>query len=353
MKQSFHIPLPAVDFAPPRYVCPRAVKPFVLDGRLDKDFWADVPFTDDFLDIEGDHMPTPRFRTRVKMQWDDENLYIGAVLEGNEIWAHQTERDCVIFQDNDFEIFIDPDSDTHVYIEFEMNARNTVWDLLLSKPYRDNGKAINGYDIHGLQTAVHIDGKLNEVNSENQRWSVEVVIPFAEIGSCSYGNASPKDGDFYRVNFSRVQWKADEKDGAWAKRINPETNAPYPEDNWVWAPTGVINIHYPELWGYVFFSDGSRDSSSYQIPEDEKIKWELRKLYYAQQMHWDIHGCFTDSLDTLKDLLAAHSPKHAHTVSPADYTIAASAHQFEISCSNQAGDGVISIFADGKVCSYK
>ena len=58
-----------------------------------------------------------------------------------------TERDSVIFRDNDFEVFIDPDGDTHAYYELEINALGTVWDLLLLKPYRDGGPAINGWDI--------------------------------------------------------------------------------------------------------------------------------------------------------------------------------------------------------------
>ena len=89
-------------------------------------------------------MPAPRFGTRVKMLWDDENLYIGAQLYGDEIWGNVTGRDEVIFQDNDFEIFIDPDSDTQQYYEFEMNVLNTVWDLFLPAAYRDGGNAVNG-----------------------------------------------------------------------------------------------------------------------------------------------------------------------------------------------------------------
>ena len=354
MAPSIRIPIPAVDFNPPCYVCPRATKPFVLDGRLDKDFWADVPFTDDFLDIQGTHMPVPRFRTRAKMQWDDENFYFGAVLEGDEIWGHLTERDCVIFYDNDFEIFIDPDSDTQQYYEFEMNALNTVWDLLLTKAYRDfGGKPVNCYDMHGLRTAVHIDGTLNEVNPNNKQWSVEVVIPFAAISECAKENRAPKDGEFYRVNFSRVQWLADQKDNKWVKRVNPETGSSYPEDNWVWAATGVINIHYPELWSYVFFADGSKDASAYQIPEDEKIKWELRKLYYAEQIHLDLHGCYTDSLDTLKDILATYSPEQiTHKVADLAFEIETTKHTFEIQCPNADGTGMLTIFFDGKTSCY-
>ena len=35
---------------------------------------GDAPYTDEFLDIQGSHMPLPRFVTRAKMLWDDENL---------------------------------------------------------------------------------------------------------------------------------------------------------------------------------------------------------------------------------------------------------------------------------------
>ncbi len=127
---AIRIPIPSVGFHPPVYLCRRAGLPFIPDGRLDKPFWEKAEFTCDFADIEGKHMPLPRFVTRAKLLWDDENLYIGAQLEGDEIWGNVTERDDVIFRDNDFEIFIDPDSDTRQYYEFEMNVLNTVWDLL-------------------------------------------------------------------------------------------------------------------------------------------------------------------------------------------------------------------------------
>ena len=48
-----------------------------------------------------------------------------------------TQHDAVIFHNNDFEVFIDPDGDTHNYYELEINALNTVWDLFITKPYRE------------------------------------------------------------------------------------------------------------------------------------------------------------------------------------------------------------------------
>lgn len=337
---NIRIPKPRIDFNPPVYYCKKATKPFTLDGNIEKDFWADADFTEEFVDIEGKDMTKPRYRTQAKMLWDDENLYFGAILEGDEIWGTLTERDCVIFYDNDFEIFVDPDSDTHQYFEFEMNAKNTVWDLFLTKPYRDfGGRPINGWDIHGLQTAVHIDGDLNNPNADNKRWMVEVVMPFAALKEAANGTRNPQLGEFYRINFSRVQWLVDVIDNQYVKRINPETNRHYPEDNWVWAPTGVINIHYPELWGFVFFTE---NGETYPIPETEQLKWELRKVYYKEQAYRDLNGCYTDDLEALlegEDLSI-------------DVTVQITNHSFELSCFTKDKKSQVVLFGDGKVEVY-
>src|SRR5690348_6464944 len=93
---------------PKSYDCLRARGVVEIDGRLDDAAWAAVPWTDYFVDIEGDGKPKPRFRTRVKMLWDDEYFYIAADMEEPHVWATLTRHDSVIFRDNDFEVFIDP-----------------------------------------------------------------------------------------------------------------------------------------------------------------------------------------------------------------------------------------------------
>lgn len=286
------IPTPDLSVWPPRvYQCRRAETPFVLDGNLEKPFWKNAPWTEDFQDIQGEKFPAPRFRTRMKMLWDNEAVYFGAELEGDEIWANVTGRDDVVFQDNDIEIFIDPDGDSHCYCEFEMNARNTVWDLLLTKPYRDGGFPINSFDIKGLQTAVHIDGALNCPQAQNRKWSVEVVIPHRSLMECCGSSASaPGRGTYWRIDFSRVQWLVDIENGRYEKRRDPATGNPLPEDNWVWSPTGIINMHYPELWGFLFFCEDSE--TVYEIPQIEQQKWALRKLYYRLHELYDETGAF-------------------------------------------------------------
>ena len=124
---------------PKGYLCPRIEAPIAVDGRMDEDAWQLADWTADFADIQGDSQPVPRYRTRIKMLWDDDYLYVGAWLQEPHVWGTLTEHDSVIFYDNDFEVFLDPDGDRHEYYELEVNALNTTWDLRLVKPYTDGG----------------------------------------------------------------------------------------------------------------------------------------------------------------------------------------------------------------------
>ncbi|PQP87029.1 carbohydrate-binding family 9-like protein [Paenibacillus sp. AR247] len=332
------VPEPRIEYAPKHYICRRAQGPLVLDGRLDKPFWSEAQWTEDFVDIEGDLRPKPAKQTRVKMLWDDKYFYFGAELIEDQIWATLTERDSVIFYNNDFEIFIDPDGDTHQYYEFEINALNTVWDLLLVQPYRDGGPPVNGWDIAGLQTAVHIDGELNRPDADNRKWSVEVAIPWASLKECAPEGRRPATGEFWRVNFSRVEWRTEVQDGEYRKVLNPETGKPYPEDNWVWSPMGIINMHYPELWGYVVFSDGEVPQD-FELPEDERIKWELRKLYYRERNHYEAHGRFTADWEQLKG-------EETWTIQP---EIEVTRSLFQLTAPSADGRAVYCIREDGKL----
>ena len=62
-------------------------------AKLDEGDWKKAPWTTDFVDIEGDAKPTPRFHTRAKMLWDDNYLYIGAELEEPDVKATLTKHD--------------------------------------------------------------------------------------------------------------------------------------------------------------------------------------------------------------------------------------------------------------------
>jgi hypothetical protein len=286
---------------PEQYVCYRAPEPLAIDGKLDEAAWAAAKWTAEFRDIQGLERLEPRHATRAKMLWDDTYLYVGAWMDEPHLWATLSKRDSIIYYDNDFEVFIDPDGDTHQYYELEINALGTEWDLFLCKPYRDGGPALHDYDMLGLRTAVALQGTLNDPSDEDKGWSVEIAIPWSTLKEAAHRPSPPKGGDMWRINFSRVQWQLDVVDGKYRKRKNPKTGQNMPEDNWVWSPQWIINMHEPEHWGYVQFSDhnvGEGEDAPRDLVE-EPARQALRAIYDAQITARKERRRFVDELDEL------------------------------------------------------
>ena len=288
-------------FQPETYICYQSSGEIVVDGKMDEVDWERAAWTNVFVDIEGDKKPIPTYPSRAKMLWDKAYFYVAAELVEPHIWGTLRQRDTVIFYDNDFEIFIDPDWDTHNYYEFEMNALNTVWDLLLTKPYRDGGLAIDSWDIIGLKSGVHIDGTLNDPSDIDNKWFVEIAIPLDVLREAQADKKMPLDGGQWRVGFSRVQWQMKLESGAYKKKKGPAGER-IPEDNWVWSATDEINMHKPELWGVVQFSESTTDNQIdvYQQDEDWEIISQLRNLYYRQNNYKKTFNAFANSAVELR-----------------------------------------------------
>jgi hypothetical protein len=298
-------PLPTVTdlerlpYAPLQAICHRAPMPLSIDGKLNEPAWTRTAWSEPFVDIRGDRRPP--LLTRVKMLWDDRYFYFGAELEEPDIWATLEERDSVIFQDNDFEVFIDPDGDTHAYYELEVNALGTAWDLMLLQPYRDGGRAIDGWDIAGLRVGVDIRGTLNRPGDRDEAWTVELALPWQILREAAPERRAPRDQERWRVNFSRVQWQTMVAQGTYRKRLDPANGKPLPEDNWVWSPQGVINMHVPERWGFVQFSDTPPGGAAPPFVADpnDRTRWALRRLYYRQSAYRATNGRYASELAAL------------------------------------------------------
>ena len=284
-------------YVPPRgYICYRASGPIKIDGHLDDPAWQAAPWTDDFVDIEGDRRPAPRYRTRVKMLWDDECLYIAAELEEPHVWATQTKHDSYIFlYDNDFEVFLNPDANSHLYAELEINALNTVWDLLLTMPYRDGGRALDAWEIDGLRTAVHVEGTLNDPSDRDHGWTIEIAWPWKGLQQISTRSVPPRDGDRWRINFSRVEWEHEIVEGRYRKVAKEVKD----EANWVWSPQGVVNMHQPERWGYLQFSTAAPGTATFQPDPAGPAKHLLQEVHRAQHEYRKEHGAWARDLKAL------------------------------------------------------
>ena len=336
--------LEALPFLPRHYLCYRAGAAPQIDGKLTDAAWAAAPWSEAFVDIEGDRRPRPGFLTRAKMLWDDDYFYVAADLEEPDVWGTLTTRDAVIYHDNDFELFIDPDGDTHAYYELEVNALGTPWDLLLLKPYRDHGPAIHGWDIAGLRLGIDVRGTLNRPGDRDDGWSVEIAMPWTALSEAAPGRKPPQAGERWRLNFSRVEWTVDASGDRYVKKTKPGTTEALPEHNWVWSPQGAVAMHMPERWGYVQFSRASAPGATERFVEDpnEQVKWALRRLYYRQTSYRARNGRYAPALAPL-DAAGIH-------VAGLDFTpsLRAGDDRYEIAAP-AFGGAVAHITEDGRV----
>ncbi|MFV0564256.1 MAG: carbohydrate-binding family 9-like protein [Flavobacteriaceae bacterium] len=329
---------------PKQYIAYNTTEAIKIDGKADEKSWKKATWTDLFIDIEGE--VKPKYNTKVKMLWDKDNYYILAKIEEPHIWASLKQRDTVIFYNNDFEVFLDPDNDTHNYYEIEINAINTVWDLFITKPYRESGNAVlNDWTLTNMQSAITINGTLNNPTDTDTEWLLEIAMPWAAFRT-SYGQNNVPTDAFWRVNFSRVNWQHDIVNGKYQRK--KDTNGKFlPEYNWVWSPQGVINMHEPEKWGYVYFSSkeiGSADTFS--IPEDEHIKWCLFELYRAQKKYYQSHGKWAPSIKNLSNETYNVNGK---TIIP---KLENHATGYNISAKSPFSNKTLTIKEDGKILSH-
>lgn len=258
-----------------QYIARRTKSKPALDGALTGPAWDAAERSAPFVDMAtGD---PALLETVCAVLWDDENLYIGFWIEEPYPNAKQTARDSLIFRENDVEVFIDGGD---AYYEFEINALGTVYEVFFiwRDAYRKGGRFdIPEFDVHerdaytfggnfdrteehfwkgtnprgvrwafldwdfpGLQSAVHVDGVLNDKSQRSKGWTVELAFPWAGMQHLANGRSlPPKDGDVWRLFLGRFQKIAIGKDEVQAA--------------WCLSPHGVYDTHIPEKFTEVIF----------------------------------------------------------------------------------------------------
>jgi hypothetical protein len=344
-------PLPKINFTPHTYIIYKTDKPLNIDGKLDERTWQKADWTNDFVNITGDSTNPPPQQTRAKLLWDKDYLYIGIQLKEKNIWATMTKHDAPLYLENACEVFIDPDEDTQHYLEFGMNALSTTYDLLLPKPYRDGGHPISAYNIRGLKAEVSVDGSINDPNSDDVQWTAEIAFPIKALKELNLLNDQlpPKAGDQWRLQLARAERQLVVRRNKYKMKKDPKTGRPLPSRYSSWAPQGLVNLHYPEMWGIVQFSDviAGQRKGTFKKPEDEQIKWALRNVYYQLKQYRLNNGLYTGELSELKlDKIKKQNPNFSPALHATENTFIASYPGFQKNV-------IWYINQDGKIWSRK
>jgi hypothetical protein len=258
------------------YIAYRAGGPIAVDGRLDEPAWRAAPRSPRFVDVVSG--APALYESRAAVLWDDAALYVGFWVEEPLIAGRQTERDSLVFLDNDVEVFIDG-GDT--YYEFEINALGTVYEVFFiwRDAYTRGGRfdvpefdvhardavtfggnydrtgrhfwrgthprglrwAFLDWDMPGLRTAVQLHTRFDQDGAERRGWTVELAFPWAGMAWLANGRSlPPQDGDEWRLFIGRYQQVhlsgADHTVG------------------WAWHPVGSADNHLPERFTPIRFS---------------------------------------------------------------------------------------------------
>jgi len=262
---------PCAEKEVPHYTAYRLKEPIRVDGVLNETSWQVAPRSSRFVDLISGQ-PTLH-DTRTALLWDDNHLYVGYWVEEPNVAATLTERDSPIYKNNDVEFFV---AGKDSYYEFEINAFNTIYEVFFiwEQAYDKGGFAsvpefsrtnpkvrpFNGvgfkmhprgprlgswaWDFPGLQTAVHVNGTLNQSKDKDKGWSVELAFPWPGmewLAKADGRSLPPKNGDVWRMDFSRFnQYKAP---------------APAKDSGgWAWSSHGIWDSHVPECFTYIQFS---------------------------------------------------------------------------------------------------
>ena len=261
------------------YVAHKIGTDFAIDGNLNKEIWKSGNWSKPFVDmVTGERA---EFLTRSALLWSEERLYIAFEAEEPDLQASRTDRDSLIFLENDLELFIDG---IDAYYELEINALNTLYEVFfiwrdcfpnperfpaeffdIGKPgvftfggdYDRSGEsfwsgthprgtrwAFRDFDMPGLLTAVHLRGTLNDPQSRDEGWSVEISIPWESLRHLAHGrDLPPQNGDKWRMFLGRFQ----------KKMVNGQEVSPHPAS--ALRAHGVYDTHLPEEWSVISFEE--------------------------------------------------------------------------------------------------
>ena len=253
--------------------CHRAKEPVLVDGNLEKPVWKGAEKSHRFVDLVNGEAAF--LDTRMASLWDEKALYMAFWLEEPAVRASLTERDSLIWFDNDVEVFFDGED---CYYEFEMNAYGTIYEVFFiyqdalkkgsrfdvpqfdlysrevdvlcgfqdfsrfKKQSRGRRWAFMDWDFPGLKNAVKIEGKINDPSTVDKGWTAELAFPWEGFKTLNPAKTwPPSEGDSLRFQAFRFE----------ALRYHGKTVSE--SVGWALNGHGTYDSHIPEKFACLHF----------------------------------------------------------------------------------------------------
>lgn len=206
-----------------------------VDGLLNEAAWQSAQTVTLVENRSGMAVSDSAVQTQVKTCYTPATLYIAFICNDPDIWSTFTQRDEHLWEQEVVEVFLDSDREANTYVEIEVSPANVLFDSYIVDPFNIDVAATKQYDLAAIQTAVAVEGTLNQRDDRDQRWTVEIAIPVGEVQQDAAG-VIPGQTE-WRINFYRVNADSGGKSTGYA-----------------WSPTGA-RFHKPEVFGVVRFEE--------------------------------------------------------------------------------------------------
>jgi hypothetical protein len=221
--------------APKRVVVPKLHGPVTVDGDLSEAVWAKAAVLSPFF--QNDDSRPEREQTAVRIWYDDTAIYLGWTCTDSDIQATFTARDSKFWEEEVVEFFVTSRT-LNRYFELQWNPLGGVFDAIIDNKLDRQGVSTNftgdwSFTAKGMKSAVKVKGTVGQSNDKDEVWSVEVTVPFADLGE-----STPKPKDVWRANFYRFNR---------TKGYSPELLS--------WSPTRLPGFHQPFRFGYLEFGE--------------------------------------------------------------------------------------------------
>jgi hypothetical protein len=218
---------------PNRVVVPKLHGPVTVDGDLSEAVWTEAVVLSPFFKNDGSG--PEREKTVVRIWYDDTALYLGWTCTDSDIQATFTARDSKFWEEEVVEVFVTSET-LNRYFELQWNPLGGVFDAIIDNRLDQQGVSTNftgdwSFTAQGMKSAVKMKGTVGNSSDKDEKWQVEVVLPFADLGE-----RTPKPKAVWRANFYRFNRAKDQ-----------------PPELLSWSPTRFPSFHQPARFGYLEF----------------------------------------------------------------------------------------------------
>ncbi|MBO6937311.1 MAG: carbohydrate-binding family 9-like protein [Deltaproteobacteria bacterium] len=204
-----------------------------IDGKLDEPSWRSARATAAFVKTM-DGSPAD-FGVTAKLLWDDENLYVGFVVDDDYLKSEFDERDDHLWEQDTVEVMLDPGGDGRNYFELQVSPQNVVFDTRYDT--RRNPGPIGHADWNAeIESAVEVEGTVND-DDEDEGYTVEMAISWSSFATGNPPATKPEAGQVWRANLYVMDAR---EEGSRAAG---------------WSPPNVGDFHVPNRFGNLRFVD--------------------------------------------------------------------------------------------------